>query len=403
MKALHLFEGIGVELEYMMVQKSDLSIFPAADEVIRMKHGSITDEIENGAIAWSNELVLHVLELKTNGPAKNLKGLAAAFHQNVEEINQLLASKDAMLLPTAMHPWWKSTDEVKLWPHDRNEIYEKYNEIFNCKGHGWSNLQSTHINLPFYDDAEFAKLHAAIRMVLPLIPALAAASPFFEGKANQIKCNRLAVYKNNQAKVPSIAGALIPEPVYSKASYEEQIFKPMFKDIAAYDPDGILQYEWLNSRAAIARFDRNTIEIRIMDNQESPLADLGIIAMITALIYDLINGKYGEMNDFAAMDTQQLAAILHGCISEAEEFIITDQKYLALWGCSEKELKAKDLLLRLFQQTEQVPEELRGSLAEQLAMGSLSTRLLKAYEKADLPTIFYKLANCLQTNTLFTA
>ena len=38
-----------------------------------------------------------------------------------------------------------------------------------------------HVNLPFADDAQFARLHAAIRLVLPLLPALAASSPIAEG------------------------------------------------------------------------------------------------------------------------------------------------------------------------------------------------------------------------------
>ena len=59
-----------------------------------------------------------------------------------------------------------------------------------------------------------------------------------------------------------MAGRVIPEPVFDKKSYEEQIFQRIYADIAPHDPQGILQHEWLNSRGAIARFDRNAIEIR---------------------------------------------------------------------------------------------------------------------------------------------
>jgi N-acetylglutamate synthase-like GNAT family acetyltransferase len=50
----------------------------------------------------------------------------------------------------------------------------------------------------------------------------------------------------------------------------------MFAQIAPQDPDGNLQEEWLNSRAAIARFERHAIEIRCLDTQEHPRADLAI-------------------------------------------------------------------------------------------------------------------------------
>ena len=44
----------------------------------------------------------------------------------------------------------------------------------------------------------------------------------------------------------------------------------MYRAIDPLDTEGILQEEWLNSRAAIARFDRGAIEIRCMDTQECP-------------------------------------------------------------------------------------------------------------------------------------
>ena len=50
-------------------------------------------------------------------------------------------------------------------------MYEAYDRIFDCRGHGWANLQAVHLNLPFSGDEEFGRLHAAIRLVLPIMPA----------------------------------------------------------------------------------------------------------------------------------------------------------------------------------------------------------------------------------------
>ncbi|MBK9976184.1 MAG: hypothetical protein IPP14_15545 [Planctomycetes bacterium] len=71
-----------------------------------------------------------------------------------------------------MHPFFDPMTETKLWPLSNNVVYETHNRIFDCRGHGWSNLQSTHLNLPFANDTEFARLHAAIRMILLILPAL---------------------------------------------------------------------------------------------------------------------------------------------------------------------------------------------------------------------------------------
>ncbi len=105
MSRLRLFQGFGVELEYMVVDAETLSVLPVVDRVLEAVAGEIVSEVERGALAWSNELVLHVVELKTNGPAPTLRGLDALFQADVRRINGILEGMGAILLPTAMHPW----------------------------------------------------------------------------------------------------------------------------------------------------------------------------------------------------------------------------------------------------------------------------------------------------------
>ena len=78
---LHLFEGFGVELEYMIVDRESLDICPIADKALAFIAGEMIGDVERGALAWSNELVLHVIELKTNGPAPTLSGLTNLFQR----------------------------------------------------------------------------------------------------------------------------------------------------------------------------------------------------------------------------------------------------------------------------------------------------------------------------------
>jgi len=280
---ISLFHAFGVELEYMIVDARTLSVRPIADEVLKAAAGQITSEVECGEIAWSNELALHVIELKTNGPAPSLAPLPTLFQEQVTRIQEILARYDARLMPTAMHPWMNPDQELRLWPHDYNPVYESYNRIFDCRGHGWANLQSVHLNLPFADDEEFGRLHAAIRLLLPILPALAASSPVVERRLSGLLDTRMETYRSNSQRIPSITGAVIPEPVFTRKDYQQRILERMYADIAPHDPAGILQHEWLNSRGAITRFDRNTIEIRVLDVQECPLADVAICAAAAAV------------------------------------------------------------------------------------------------------------------------
>lgn len=304
-----LFTVTGVELEYMIVDRYTLQVKPIADELIKEVTGDYTSDVERSDIAWSNELVCHVIELKTNGPAATLQGISEAFHNNVLEINDMLDKHNAMLLPTGAHPLMNPFRETVIWPHEYNEVYSLYNRIFDCRGHGWANLQSMHLNLPFANDEEFGRLHAAIRALLPILPALTASTPILDGQITGFDDTRLEKYRHNQEKIPSIAGQIIPEAVYTEADYHRVIFDPIIRDIKPYDQDNLLSHFFLNSRGAIARFDRGAIEIRTIDLQECPAADLAIAEIVTTLLKQLTDGEWLSMDHLMALDTTTLAEL----------------------------------------------------------------------------------------------
>jgi carboxylate-amine ligase len=106
--------------------RDSLSVRPLAERLLIDGEGQLRNEVEHGVIAWSNELVSHVIELKTNGPAPGLNGLADRFHQDVVVINDALAAHGAFLLPTAMHPLFDPATETRLWPHGQKTIYQAY-------------------------------------------------------------------------------------------------------------------------------------------------------------------------------------------------------------------------------------------------------------------------------------
>jgi gamma-glutamyl:cysteine ligase YbdK (ATP-grasp superfamily) len=237
-----------------------------------------------------------------------------------------------VLMPTAMHPWMDPHRETRLWPHEYSPVYESFNRIFGCQGHGWSNLQSTHVNLPFHDDDEFGRLHAAIRLVLPILPALAASSPIVEGRVTGLADSRLDAYRKNALRIPAVTGHVIPERAYSRGEYDALILQPLYRDLAPHDPDGILQYEWANARGAIARFDRNTIEIRVLDVQECPRADLAVLELIVRTLRALVDERWCSMEQQKRWEAEPLAAMLIDATRDAERAIIRDDAYASKLG-----------------------------------------------------------------------
>jgi hypothetical protein len=376
---LHLFDAYGIEVEYMLVDAETLDPAPAADRLLEAAAGELTDEFENGEIAWNNELALHVIELKCNGPRRALGGLGRAFADNVALANSKLDSEGQRLMPTAMHPWMDPVD-VELWPHGTRAIYEAFDRIFSCKGHGWANLQSMQINLPFDGDEEFARLHSAIRFLLPILPGLAASSPIIDGAPNGILDNRLVAYRSNCARIPSVTGDVVPEPVGSMGEYLERVLEPIYRDLEPHDPERVLRHEWVNARGAIARFDRMAIEIRLMDVQETPLMDVAYAALVVEVLKLLCDERWADRRSLNAWHTGELGKLLELAQRQAEATGIGERRYLKALGFRGGSTELKGLwehLLDAVSAHGSITDETGRLLEHYMRYGTLATRIVK--------------------------
>ena len=403
---LHAFTGYGIELEYMIVDRQTLSVMPVADELLRQVAGTCVAEVKRGKFGWSNELVLHLIELKNANPDPTLEPLPAAFQAEVRSINQRLEPLGARLMPTAMHPWMDPLAETRMWPHDDAIIYQTYDRIFGCKAHGWANLQSMQLNLPFAGDAEFARLHAAIRLVLPISPALAASSPIAEGRPTGFMDFRMEAYRTHQAKIPSTIARVIPDTVTSRAEHQATVLAPMYRELAPLDPDGVLRHEWLNVRGASPRFNRKAIEIRVIDVQECPQADLAIAAAIAAVVRAIYDAEWPPLSMQQAIGTDALVNVLHACIRDAERVVIDDARYLRLLGFPGQQCKAGELWRHLIEATSLgSSEHWHEPLRVMLEQGPLARRILRAVgpecTKARLQEVYSELCDCLEAGRMF--
>lgn len=439
-KPLRLFEAFGVEIEYMVVEQAPpLAVAPVVDGVMKRagempQARGVEIEGEGGypnsvdmaeGISWSNELALHVLEFKTSAPAPTLRGVAPLFHEQVLRADALLdgLARPARLLPTGMHPLMDPEREMRLWPHDYGEVYAAFNRIFDCRGHGWANLQATHLNLPFCihetaeygsqayaqadtPESEFGRLHAAIRMVLPILPALSASTPIMEGRVTGQMDNRLEVYRHNARRLPITSGRVIPEPVFTHSGYEREILGAIYTAFEPHDPDGILRFEWANSRGAIARFMRSAIEIRVLDVQECPGADLAVCALAAGVVRAIAMGQLGDTGQMQRWGVEPLHEILLNTIRDGDAAVIQNAEYLRAMGYSGSAPYTAGRLWRdIFERTpceEARTDELRPFVESILAGGCLARRILAATGPSPsverIVSVYTDLAGCLRRN-----
>lgn len=400
-----LFSQFGVELEYMLVNVDSLDVVPIADRLLHRDYEQRKNERNWGGLRISNELVLHVLELKTDGPAPGLEGLGGEFQKGIVSINTHLANEGVRLLPGAMHPWMEPHRETVIWPHGNRDIYQAFDRIFDCRGHGWSNLQSTHLNLPFSGEREFVRLHEALRWILPLVPAIAASSPFLEGRAGGLLDHRLASYRENCRRIPSITGRVVPEKVASMSDYHTRILDRITADLNPLDPERILDAEWVNARGAIARFDRGTIELRVMDVQECPAADLAILQFFVALLRDLTSDSGAERLSHFNDGHGTLTDLFDRSIELGMATPFKDSTWISALGLEAVEVSTLgDALWVLFERLSssiEQPDIFRQMLVE----GNLATRLLRSAgtspTRPALRELYGELADCLGEGRLF--
>jgi gamma-glutamyl:cysteine ligase YbdK (ATP-grasp superfamily) len=179
-----------------------------------------------------------------------------------------------------------------VWPHRHKKIYDAYSKVFNLNQHGWLNIQSFQLNIPYSNQESAVFMHNMLAEICAYLPAISASSPIYEGKLGENVDNRLHFYILNQKEVPSITGDVIPEYVSSFKEYGKEIIGRYSLDLAKAHADECLFYkDWVNSRGVIFRFDRKAIEIRVMDEQECVKSDVALSCFIRALLRGFMEGE----------------------------------------------------------------------------------------------------------------
>ncbi len=267
----------------------DLNPLPITDKIIKDYCGKTINFVELEGFTFGKELQLHVMELKANRPFESPQQFEETMQKGVTALTNILEKHHAKPLGTGMHPLL-NLNEARIWPHRHRKIYEDYAKIFNMKQHGWLNIQSFHLNLPFSDEDSGVQLHNQLTNLCPYLPAISASSPIYEGRKGIYVDNRLWFYKTNQADIPSVSGDVVPEYTASFNRYKEDVINNYSSDLAtAGAGKSILYKEWVNSRGVIFRFDRKALEVRVMDEQECIRSDVALSCFIRATLRGMLN------------------------------------------------------------------------------------------------------------------
>lgn len=389
-------EVLGPEHEYSLVNQ-DLSVLPIADKVIKTHCGRTVNFIELPEFTFSKELQLHVMEIKANQPFKSPIEFEETMNCAVSRLSEIVHKHGASLLGTGMHPLLKF-DETGVWPHYHRKIYRAYGKIFNLKRHGWLNIQSFHLNLPYEKETDAIQTHNQLANLCAYLPAITASSPIFEGKNGPDIDNRLQFYRVNQKEVPSIAGDIIPEYVSSLNQYKHEVIMRYSQDLAVAGAEkNLLNREWVNSRGIIFRFDRRALEVRVMDEQECVKTDVALACFIRAALRGLLASNAELLphevlvKDFNAVISDGLNAKVSSPHGKTARKVCQHYFKIATAHADADEKRYLWLAKRRIEE---------GNLSE-LIRAKIQTRTNKTNSREAIIDVYSILINCLRNNEPF--
>jgi gamma-glutamyl:cysteine ligase YbdK (ATP-grasp superfamily) len=385
---------LGPEHEFSLVS-DELKALPIVDKVLKDFHGRIVNFVEQPHFTFGKELQLHVMEVKPNEPFASPVDFEETMQEAVRTLQDFVNRKyRARLLGTGMHPLLKLED-TGVWPHRHRQIYQAYSKVFNLRRHGWLNIQSYQLNVPYSDEKSGILLHNLLANICPYLPAIAASSPIYEGGVGKYVDNRLHFYKENQIEVPSVTGDVIPEYITSFKQYRREIIDRYSHDMAAAGTDRLLLgKDWVNSRGVIFRFDRKALEIRVMDEQECVKSDVALSCFIRAVLRGLMIEKTEllphEMltRDFNSVVSDGLDAQLQNPSGRTAREACRSLLQIAFKNASEEEKKYLPIVQKRIEQ---------GNLSE-ILRDRIQRKSRKTNLKEAVVSVYSRLAESLVDN-----
>ena len=389
-KGITTIDGFGLGLDYLIVDRKTLVPLPPASV-----GGSGKDVI------WSINEARTGIRLSTAVPEKNVAAAADRLSAELPALNALLEDlMDGMLLPTGAHPLATTADLQNSGPVDDDGL----NDLFADAGRQWTS--SSRIELPFADEHEFGRLHTAIRMVLPLIPAISASSPFFSGKLSGGLSTRILRALDGTQPLSELTGAYIPEVALDQADYYRIVLEPIARALAERGLADAVDYQLANRRAAIPSFERSVITITVADTQECVSSDAAIAEMTITVINAMTDGRWVSNYLQRAWHETDLGSILKDVARQGGEAVIANRDYLLMFGMMRESATAAELWRHLYQQLRgELSEAARIRLAYILDHGCLAQRILR--RTGDRPSrerileVYRELATCLRENAIF--
>jgi carboxylate-amine ligase len=326
---------LGVEEEVMLLDPRDWSLAPAIDDVL----GALPDELRDHV---SSETHSSAVELRT--------GVHATVGDAVAELGSLRAKLSDVLSGLGLAAGAAGTHPSAVWHEMAVSSRERHQEVYGSMRE-LARREPTfalhvHVGLPSGEAgiAAFNRLRAHI----PLLLALSANSPFWQGRDTGLASARTPLFQ----AFPRVG---IPRTFGSYGEYVRAV--NLLLDCGAF-PDHT--YLWWDVRPQPRL---GTVEVRIMDSQTTLDGTAALVALVQSLVrLELVDGHADaalvhapevlDENRFLAardgVDAELVDPVLGRAVSIVDicaELMLSCAPHADALGCSEQLKLVADLLV----------------------------------------------------------
>jgi carboxylate-amine ligase len=268
---------LGVEEEVMLLDEGDLSLAQRIEDVLPALPPALSPFV-------SAETHQAAIELATP-PADTVAG---AMH----DLRGLRARLTAAIGPLGLRAATAGTHPVATWQETRVSPAARYELIHQSMGE-LARREPTfalhvHVGVPDPDDA--IVLCNRLRVHLPVLLALSANSPYWQGRDARLASTRTVLFK-------AFPRTGVPRRFASYADWVRTV--AVLLDAGAFPEPTFL---WWDVRPQ-PRF--GTVEVRVMDAQSTTAATTALVALVQSVArLELVDGYVDE----AAMDADEVLA-----------------------------------------------------------------------------------------------
>ncbi len=208
--------GIG-QLLNNMANQSHWQAIMEGEHIIGLRHGLASVTLEPGG----------QLEL-SGAPLQDIFAIQAELDEHLELLEHASQGMGIGFLTTGFNPLHKRQD-IPWMPKSRYDIMKAYMpKVGNLGLDMMLRTATVQVNLDYESEADMAKKMRVSCCLQPLVTALFAASPFYQGKPNGMQSNRAACWQDTDAQRTGIPACVFDDHFGFAAYAEWALSVPMY-------------------------------------------------------------------------------------------------------------------------------------------------------------------------------